>query len=194
MKITVTCPSGLEGVVKRELYSLLGYDAPSLSGKITVDGSIETVALLNLKMRTASRVYINLGGFKASDFDTLFNELRNIDFENYLSKSSKIQISVSSFESKLSSIQAVKSVAKKAICNRLEDIYKTKLLENGFEHKFEISIRHDFVTVLLNTSGDSLHKRGYRTKQSEAPIKETVASSILNLSVWNKSKPLIDPF
>lgn len=194
MKITVTAPSGLEGVVKRELYNLTGLDAPSVNGKITIDGDIKTVALLNLKMRTASRVHIYIGGFKANDFDALYNGILTLDFESYLTKNSKISITASSFESKLASVQAIKSVTKKAVCERLQNFYKTKITELGFEHKIEVVLRHDFVSIYLNTSGESLHKRGYRDRQSEAPIKETVASSILALSVWNKSKTLVDPF
>ena len=101
MKITVTAPSGLEGVVKRELYNLIGQNSQAVNGKLTVDGDIETVAKLNLYMRTASRVYINLGSFKATDFDELFDNLALIDFENYFDKSSKITVLSSIFESKL---------------------------------------------------------------------------------------------
>ena len=194
MKITVSAPSGLEGVVKRELYNLIGQNSQAVNGKLTVDGDIKTVAKLNLHMRTASRVYINLGSFKATDFDELFDNLALIDFENYIGKSSKITVLSSIFESKLNSIQAVSAVSKKAICKRLEQKYRSKLLETGFEHKIEISIRHDYVTVYLNTSGESLHKRGYKTHASEAPIKENVAACLLYLSIWNKFKILVDPF
>ena len=120
MKITVSAPSGLEGVVKRELYNLIGQNSQAVNGKLTVDGDIKTVAKLNLHMRTASRVYINLGSFKATDFDELFDNLALIDFENYIGKSSKITVLSSIFESKLNSIQAVSAVSKKAICKRLE--------------------------------------------------------------------------
>ena len=194
MKITVSAPSGLEGVVKKELYNLSGQNSQAVNGRLTIEGDITTVAKLNLNMRTASRIYINLGSFKATNFDELFDNLLTIDFENYLDKSSKITVLSSIFESKLNSLQAVSAVSKKAICKRLIDSYKSKLLENGFEHKIEISIRHDYVTVYLNTSGEPLHKRGYRTLASQAPIKENVAACLLYLSIWNKSKLLVDPF
>ena len=194
MKITVSAPSGLEGVVKRELYKYTGIESQAINGRLTIDGDIKTVASLNLNMRTASRVYITIGSFKAETFDELFDKISELDFENYLAKVSKIAVYANIFESKLNSIQAVSSVSKKAICKRLESVYKTKLLENGFEHKIEISIRHNFVTVNLNTSGDPLHKRGYRTSVGDAPIKENVASCLLDLSVWNKSKVLVDTF
>ena len=194
MKITVSAPSGLEGVVKKELYSLTSQNSQAINGKLTIDGDIYTVAKLNLHMRTASRVYINLGEFKACNFDELFENLTKIDFENYLDKSSKITVLSTIFESKLNSLQAVSSVAKKAICSRLTKVYGGILKETGYEHKIKISIRRDYVTVYLNTSGESLHKRGYRTSVGDAPIKENVASCLLYLSIWNKSKILVDPF
>lgn len=194
MKITVSAPSGLEGVVKRELYKLTGCDSQAVNGRLTIDGDIKAVATLNLYMRTASRVYITIGSFKAETFDELFDNLLKLDFENYIDKVSKITVLSNIFESKLNSLQAVSSVSKKAICKRLENFYKSKLTENGYNHEIEIAIRHDFVTVNLNTSGEPLHKRGYRTSVGDAPIKENVASCLLDLSVWNKSKTLVDLF
>ena len=194
MKITVSAPAGLEGVVKRELYNLTGQDSQAVNGRLTIDGDIKTVASLNLNMRTASRVYILLGGFKATNFDELFEGVFNLDLENYFDKVSKITVLSNIFESKLNSVQAVKSVAKKAICKKLEEQYKCKLYETGFNHSVEISIRHDYVSVYLNTSGEPLHKRGYRTSVGDAPIKENVASAMLYLSIWNKNKILVDPF
>ena len=194
MKITVSAPSGLEGVVKKELYNLTGQNSQAINGKLTINGDIKTVAKLNLHMRTASRIYINLGEFKACNFDELFDNLSKINFENYIDKSSKITVLSTIFESKLNSLQAVSSVAKKAICSRLTKVYGGTLKETGYEHKIKISIRRDFVIVYLNTSGESLHKRGYRTSVGDAPIKENVASCLLYLSIWNKSKILVDPF
>ncbi|MBQ3234538.1 MAG: class I SAM-dependent RNA methyltransferase [Clostridia bacterium] len=194
MKITVSAPSGLEGVVKRELYKLTGLDSKAVDGRLSIEGDIKTVALLNLNMRTASRVYITVGSFKAVTFDELFDEISKLSFEQYLDKTSKITVYSDIFESKLNSIQAVSSVCKKAICKRLESVYGCSLKESGFNHKVEISIRRDYVTVNINTSGEPLHKRGYRTSVGDAPIKENVASCLLDLSVWNKSKTLVDLF
>ncbi len=194
MKITVSAPSGLEGVVKRELYNLSGQDSQAVNGRLTIDGDIETVATLNLNMRTASRVYILLGSFKATNFDDLFVGIYNLDLENYFDKVSKITVFSNIFESKLNSLQAVKSVAKKAICKKLESYYRCSLEETGYNHCVEVSIRHDYVSLYLNTSGEPLHKRGYRTSVGDAPIKENVASCMLYLSVWNKDKILVDPF
>ncbi len=194
MKITVSAPSGLEGVVKKELYNLTGINSQAVNGKLTFDGDIRTVATLNLHMRTASRVYILIGSFKACDFDALFDGIYSLDFENYLDKSSKITVLSNIFESKLNSLQAVSSVSKKAICKRLSDKVNSEITETGFNHKITISIRRDYVSVYLNTSGEPLHKRGYRTSVGDAPIKENVASCLLYLSIWNKNKILVDPF
>ena len=194
MKITITAPSGIEGVVKKELYNLTGISCQAINGKLTFDGDIALVAKLNLYMRTASRIYINLGGFKASSFDELYDNLSKIDFENYLLKNSKFTITSSIFESKLNSLQAVSSVSKKAVYDRLEKFSNSSENSNGFIHKFEINVRRDYVTVYLNTSGESLHKRGYRKSYGEAPIKETVASALINLTYYKKAKVIADLF
>lgn len=194
MKITISAPSGLESVVKREIYNLIGKDAVAINGRLTVDGDVKTVAKLNLNMRTAGRVYILLGEFKSPDFDSLFDGIYNLPLEEYFTEKAKISVSSTLIESKLNSQQAVASVVKKAICRRLEDKLGKKVLETGFNHKVEVIIRRDYLSLYLNASGESLHKRGYRDFKSEAPIKENVAASIINLSVWNKDKVLLDPF
>ena len=106
MQIAVSAPSGLEGVVKREIFRLTNEDAPALNGRITVEGDIKKVALFNLHLRTASRVFIKLGSFKAQTFDELFDGTLKIDFENYIDKNGKIEVYGSSIESKLASVQA----------------------------------------------------------------------------------------
>lgn len=194
MKITITCPSGLEGVTKRELYSLLGVDAPFFNGAATFLGGVEEVQKCNLFLRTASRVYFNLGGFKCSSFDDLYDGLNAIDFENYISDCGKIYITAALVESKLTALSATCSVAKKAIYTRLSKYYKKSLTESGERYKIHLSLHRDYLTVLLDTSGDGLHKRGYRPITSSAPIKENVAAALLSLTVFKDDKPLIDPF
>ena len=127
MQISVSCPSGLEGVLKREIYKLIQKDSPAINGRVEVTGDIKTVALFNLQLRTASRVFIKLGSFKAQTFDELFDGISNIDFENYIDKKGKIEVYGSSIESKLTSVQACASVIKKAICKRLINFYKCDL-------------------------------------------------------------------
>lgn len=195
MNLAVSSPSGLESVVKREIYNLIGVDAPSINGRLYFEGNIQTVAKLNLYSRTASRVYIVIGGFKAQTFDELFSGIENLDFETYVSKNGVIAVHGTTVESKLMAVSACSSIIKKAICKRLENFYKSTLLENGERYKIEYVIRHDYCTVYLDTSGEGLHKRGYRKELvGDAPLKENVAAAILTLSVWNKNKPLADLF
>ena len=195
MQITVSAPSGLEGVVKREIYKLTGLDSTAINGRIEVFGDIKTVALFNLHLRTASRVFIKLGSFKAQTFDELFDGVSLIDFENYIDKKGKIEVYGSSIESKLTSVQACASIIKKAICKRLISKYNTELTESGERYKIEFILRRDYCIISLDTSGESLNKRGYRKELiGDAPLKENVAAALILLSVWNKSRPLADLF
>lgn len=195
MQITVSAPSGLEGVVKREIYKLTGDDSTAINGRIEVVGDLSKVALFNLHLRTASRVFIKLGSFKAQTFDELFDGIQSIDFENYIDKKGKIEVYGSSIESKLTSVQACASIIKKAICKRLISKYNTELTESGERYKIEFVLRRDYCIISLDTSGESLNKRGYRKELiGDAPLKENVAAALILLSVWNKSRPLADLF
>lgn len=195
MKISVSAPAGLEGVVKREIYSLTKKDCPAINGRIFLEGDISDVALYNLKLRTASRVFIVLGEFKAQTFDELFDGVYNIDFENYISKDGKIEVYGSAIESKLMAVSASASIIKKAICKRLINHYNSELTETKERYKIEFVIRRDYVILSLDTSGEGLHKRGYRKELiGDAPLKENVAAALIMLSVWNSKRPLLDPF
>ena len=195
MQITVSAPSGLEGVVKREIYKLTGLDSTAINGRVEVSGDLKTVALFNLHLRTASRVFIKLGSFKAQTFDELFDGVSLIDFENYIDKKGKIEVYGSSIESKLTSVQACASIIKKAICKRLISKYNTELTESGERYKIEFILRRDYCIISLDTSGESLNKRGYRKELiGDAPLKENVAAALILLSVWNKTRPLADLF
>ena len=195
MKISVSAPSGLEGVTKREIYKLTGEELSSINGRLETLGDIQKVALFNLHLRTASRVFIVIGSFKAKTFDELFDGIYNLDFENYLHENGKIDVFGSCIESKLMSVSASASIIKKAICKRLIDKYNKTLDESGERYKIEFIIRRDYVTISLDTSGESLNKRGYRKELiGDAPLKENIAAALIMLSVWNKSRPLVDLF
>ncbi len=194
MKILVSAPAGLEGVTKRELYKLLKVDAKSINGRLSFEGDILNVALCNLHLRTASRVFIEIGAFKVQTFDELFDGIKQLNFEKYIHKNGKIEVFGSSIESKLSATTACASVIKKAICTRLENYYKTSLDESGERYKIEFVIRRDYITICLDTSGEGLHKRGYRKLVGEAPLKENVAAALLDLTFWKGDKPLVDVF
>ncbi len=194
MKILVSSPSGLEGVTKRELYNLLNVKTTALNGRLFFEGDIKDVAFCNLHLRTASRVFIEIGSFKAQNFDALFDGVLNLDFEKYVSKKGIIEVYGSSIESKLSATTACASVIKKAICTRLQRHYNCNLNEDGERYKIEFIIRRDYVTISLDTSGDGLHKRGYRKLVGDAPLKENVATSLIDLSFWKPDTPLVDLF
>lgn len=195
MKICVTSASGVEAVTKREIYRLLQVDAPAISGRLCFEGGWEEIAKCNMYLRTANRVGIILGEFNAETFDDLFDGLKQIAFEEYIPVDGKIIVTAKNVLSKLFAISATQSISKKAICQRLFDKYKVSSLpETGERYKVEIAILKDHVTVTLDTSGDGLHRRGYRGLVGEAPLKETLASAIIQLSVWNPSRPLADVF
>lgn len=195
MRIVVSTASGIEAVTKRELNKLGLPDAPAINGRISFDGENEEIALCNLMLSTASRVYVLLGEFKCTSFDDLFDGIKNIPFENYLSSNGKIVVEAKLVDSTINAYSATQSVAKKAVVERLMKAYRLKTLtESGERYVLEISIVKNHASVLLNTSGEGLHRRGYRKMVGEAQIKETLAAAMIDLSVWNKDRPFADIF
>lgn len=196
MEICVTSASGIEAVTKRELYKIIGKeDLSAINGRIRFEGDESDVAKCNLNLRTGNRVEIVLGGFKAETFDDLFEGIKAIPFEEYICHDGKIIVNAKSVQSKLFAYSAIQSVSKKAICERLcKKFGVNELGESGARYKIEVAALKDYVTVTLDTSGDGLHRRGYRGLVGEAPLKETLAAALVELSVWNKSRPLADLF
>ena len=194
LKIAVTSAFGVEAVTKRELYRL-GVEGKAINGRIEFEGNLELLYTLNYRLRTADRIYLVLGKFEAFSFDELFENLENIPFENYISKNGRILVKSKSVKSDLYAVSSITSISKKAIVSRLLDkFHATTLPESMEEYKIEVAIFENTVTVLLDTSGTPLYKRGYRLLSHEAPLKETLASAIIQLSVWHKEKTLIDCF
>lgn len=196
MEICVTSASGIEAVTKRELYKIIGKeDLSAINGRIKFEGDESDVAKCNLNLRTGNRVEIVLGGFKAETFDDLFEGIKAIPFEEYICRDGKIIVNAKSVQSKLFAYSAIQSVSKKAICERLCKKYGVNELgESGARYKIEVAALKDYVTVTLDTSGDGLHRRGYRGLVGEAPLKETLAAALVELSVWNKTRPFADLF
>ncbi|MBR1868354.1 MAG: class I SAM-dependent RNA methyltransferase [Clostridia bacterium] len=195
MKICVNSASGVEAVTKREIYKLLGIEnLAAINGRIVFDGEIEEVALCNLYLRTANRVEIVVGEFAADNFDSLFDGIKDIEWEKYIPSDGKIIVNAKSQLSKIFAISATQSIVKKAICERLIGVYGGQLPETGARYKIEAAINKDFVTVTLDSSGEGLHRRGYRGLVGEAPLKETLASALIQLSVYNPDKRLVDLF
>lgn len=193
--VSVTCASGVEKVVKSEL-KRLGYEiAPALNGTLTFNGDMLAVARLNVFMRSIDRVYIKLCEFPVLTFDDLFDGVKNTRLEDFIPKDAKIIVNGKCVKSKLFAVSACQSLIKKAVVDRLSNVYGVnRLVENGALYGLEFSIFKDTFTLYLNTSGAGLHKRGYRDLVGIAPIKETLASSLLLLSDFYKDRPFADPF
>lgn len=194
MNISISSAAGVELAVKKELYRLGYGDLPAINGRITFEGDENDVCKCNLLLRTANRVFIELKKFKATDFDQLFCAVSEIEWEKIIPSDGKIIVEAKCVESGIHAVSVTQSITKKAICERLLKVYKKTLCENGERYKIEVSVFRDVVTVSLDTSGSGLHRRGYRALVGDAPLKETLASAIVQLSVWNPSRPLADVF
>ena len=195
LNITLTCASGVEKVLKSELIRLGYADAPAINGALTLSGSPLDIARLNVNLRTADRVYISVADFFADNFDDLFDGVNSVRWEDYLPKDARFPVNGKCVKSKLFAVSACQSIVKKAIADRLMKSYNLNHLnESGAEYQIEFSIFKDRVTVLINTSGVGLHKRGYRDLVGIAPIKETLASALVLLSDFYKDRPFADPF
>lgn len=194
LNIEVAVASGIEAVVKRELLRL-GYEPSGANlGRIEFEGTFEDVLRANVFLRSANRVRIVLSKFKAATFDELFDGIFAMRWQDVLTKDAKIVVDAKSVKSKLFALSAVQSIVKKAIISKLSTVYNCSFNESGAAYCIEAAIVDDVVTVTLDTSGEGLHKRGYRTYLGDAPIRETLAAAMIQLSVWNPDRPLIDPF
>jgi hypothetical protein len=194
--LLVPCHFGLEAVLKREIYDL-GYEITKVEdGRVTFEGDEEAICRANVFLRTAERVMIQVGRFKATTFEELFQGIKNLPWEEYIPEDGKFWVKkASSINSKLFSPSDIQSIAKKAMVERMKQKYhKEWFKEDGAAYPVRIFLLKDEVTVALDTSGDSLHKRGYRTMTSKAPLTETLAASLIMLTPWRKDRILVDPF
>ena len=194
--LLVPCHFWLEAVLKREIYDL-GYEITKVEdGRVTFEGDEEAICRANIFLRTAERVMIQVGRFKATTFEELFQGIKNLPWEEYIPEDGKFWVKkASSINSKLFSPSDIQSIAKKAMVERMKQKYhKEWFKEDGAAYPVRIFLLKDEVTVALDTSGDSLHKRGYRTMTSKAPLTETLAASLIMLTPWRKDRILVDPF
>lgn len=195
-ELVVPCHFGMEAVTKREIYDL-GYEITRVEdGRITFEGDAEAICRANVFLRSAERVLLLIGRFKAVTFEELFQGMKALPWEEYIPKDGKFWVKkASSIKSKLFSPSDIQSITKKAIVERLKGIYKTEWFEeNGASYPIRVFLLKDEVMVALDTSGDSLHKRGYRLQTSKAPITETLAAALIMLTPWKKDRILVDPF
>ena len=195
-ELIAPCHFGLEAVLKKEILDL-GYEISLVEdGRVTFIGDDEAICRANVFLRTAERVLLKSGSFKAETFEELFQGTRNIPWEDFIPEDGKFWVAkASSIKSKLFSPSDIQSIMKKAMVERLKNRYGvTWFPENGASYPLRVFLYKDMVTVGIDTSGESLHKRGYRTWTSKAPITETLAAALILLTPWNRDRILVDPF
>ena len=195
-ELIAPCHFGLEAVLKKEILDL-GYEISLVEdGRVTFIGDDEAICRANVFLRTAERVLLKAGSFKAETFEELFQGTRNIPWEDFIPEDGKFWVAkASSIKSKLFSPSDIQSIMKKAMVERLKNRYGvTWFPENGASYPLRGFLYKDMVTVGIDTSGESLHKRGYRTLTSKAPITETLAAALILLTPWNRDRILVDPF
>ena len=195
-ELIVPCHFGLEAVMKKEILDL-GYEVSQVEdGRVTFIGDAEAICRANIFLRTTERVLLKVGSFHAETFEDLFQGTRAIPWEEYLPKDAKFWVAkASSIKSKLFSPSDIQSIMKKAMVERMKKAYGIEWFpENGASFPLRVFLHKDTVTVALDTTGESLHKRGYRTLTSKAPITETLAAALIMLTLWKSDRILVDPF
>lgn len=196
IRLIVTVAFGLESITANELKSL-GYKNLTIeNGEITLtDVSFADVCRLNLHLRTAERVYMEIGHFEATNFDHLFDNTKSLLWNELFPREAKIIVKGKSVKSQLHGVPTCQAMVKKAIIENLQQKYSLEQFpESGPLFTVFFSILKDHVSLRLDTSGMGLHKRGYRTLTSPAPLRETVAAGILLYSYWDRNRPFCDPF
>lgn len=196
VELIAPCHFGLEAVLKKEIIDL-GYEISQVEdGRVTFIGDMEAISYANVFLRTAERVLLKVGRIHAETFDELFEKTKELPWENYIPQDGKFWVTkATSIKSKLFSPTDIQSIMKKAMVERLKNIYGISWFEeNGASYPVRVFFMKDEVTIGIDTSGVSLHKRGYRQLTSKAPITETLAAALIMLTPWNKSRILVDPF
>jgi putative N6-adenine-specific DNA methylase len=195
LELIATARFGLEAVVARELKQLGYGDQTVEDGRVTFLADEAAVCRANFWLRSADRVLLKLGDFEARDFGTLFDMTHALPWADWLPEDAEFPVRGKSIRSQLSSVPDCQSIVKKAIVEKLKQQYKREWFdENGPNCAVEVSLLKDRATLTLDTTGSGLHKRGYRTLSGAAPLKETLAAGLVQLSFWNRERPLIDPF
>lgn len=195
-ELIAPCHFGLESVLKREIVDL-GYDITDVEdGRITFFGDEEALCRGNIFLRSAERILIKIGSFHAETFEELFQGTKNLPWEEYLPKDAKFWVAkAASVKSKLFSPSDIQSIMKKAMVERMKSAYGISWFEeSGESFPVRVFLLKDEVTVGLDTTGESLHKRGYRKLTAKAPIAENLAAALILLTPWNRDRILVDPF
>lgn len=196
MELIAPCHFGLESVLKREITDL-GYEIAQVEdGRVTFYGDAKAISRANIFLRTAERILLKVGSFRAGTFEELFEETKKLPWEDYIPKDGKFWVTkAASVKSRLFSPSDIQSIMKKAIVERLKSRYHTDWFqEDGAAYPIRVFLMKDIVTVGIDTSGVSLHKRGYRQMTAKAPITETLAAALILLTPWKADRILVDPF
>ena len=190
VELIAPCHFGLESVLKREILDL-GYEIIKVEdGRVTFEGDMEAICRANVFLRTAERILLKAGEFRAVTFDELFEKTRAIPWERYIPADGKFWVTkAASVKSKLFSPSDIQSVMKKAMVERMKSCYRTEwFTEEGASYPIRVFLMKDMVTVGIDASGVSLHKRGYRQLSGKAPITETLAAALILLTPWKKDR------
>ena len=196
IELIAPCHFGMEAVLKREILDL-GYDVSKVEdGKITFIGDMEAVCYANVFLRSAERILIKVGTVHAETFDELFEGTKALPWEQYIPENGRFWVAkATSIKSKLFSPSDIQSIMKKAMVERIKSVYhKEWFTEDGPSYPIRVAFMKDEAVIGLDTSGESLHKRGYRRLTSKAPITETLASALILFTPWKKDRILVDPF
>ena len=195
-ELIAPCHFGLEAVLKKEILDL-GYEISQVEdGKVTFLGDAEAICRANIFLRTTERILLKVGSFKAVTFEELFQGTKALPWEEYIPQDGRFWVKkANSIKSKLFSPSDIQSIMKKAMVERMKQGYGVSVIpETGADYPVRVSLYKDIVTIALDTTGESLHKRGYRKLTSKAPIEETLAAALIMLTPWNKDRILVDPF
>ncbi|MDU2202557.1 MAG: class I SAM-dependent RNA methyltransferase, partial [Anaerococcus hydrogenalis] len=194
-KIIITTSFGLESLIKRQLLEEGYKDFKVLNGKIILNGNLDDIGYLNLNLREADRVFLEISSFEAKSFEQLFENINKIDWFDYLNIDDNFIVNARTYKSKLFSIPSIQSISEKAIINSLKRKYKISTFKKtGTRVKIEVMIEKNIVSLCLDTSGDGLHKRGYREGSVKAPIRENLSAALIDLSFYKDDRFLFDGF
>lgn len=196
MELIAPCHFGLEAVVKREILDL-GYEISEVEdGRVTFYGDADAICRANIFLRTAERILLKVGSFRVVTFEELFDKTKELPWEDYIPQNGKFWVAkAASVKSKLFSTSDIQSIMKKAMVRRMQERYCVEWFpENGASYPVRVFLMKDIVTVGIDTTGISLHKRGYREVSGKAPITETLAAALIMLTPWRKDRILVDPF
>lgn len=194
-KFLITTSFGLEALVKRQLLDM-GYEDFEVSdGMISLNGELSDISKLNINLREADRVYLVVDSFKAGDFDELFERVKAINWPDFLDKDNNFLVNARTYKSKLFSIRTIQSVTEKAIIDSMRKKYRINHFEkSGHRVQIEVMLKNDIASVVIDTSGEGLHKRGYREDTVKAPLRENLAAALVDLSFYNPDRFLFDGF